>query len=130
MATGSYLLQPKLIIADEPTSNLDVTTERYILKVLTELREKLGVSIVFVTHNIAAQAQVSDRLAIMYAGQVMEVGSVDDMFKDPLHPYTQALMAATPSIGGSKKLDSSHVPRRQHPDYLSEKVQGRRGGAL
>ena len=106
LAIGLSLLQPKLIIADEPTSNLDVTTERYILKALTDLKQKFDVSMIFVTHNMAAQAQIADRLAIMYAGEMAEIGDVDVMFKEPLHPYTKALISATPSISEVKKLSS------------------------
>lgn len=106
LATGAATIRPKIIVADEPTSNLDVTTERYILKIFRELIENSETSVLFVTHNIAAQSQIADRLIIMYAGEVMEIGDVTGVFSNPLHPYTQALISATPSIDTIEKTIS------------------------
>jgi peptide/nickel transport system ATP-binding protein len=106
LATGAATIHPKIIVADEPTSNLDVTTERYILKIFRELIKNSDTSVLFVTHNIAAQSQIADRLIIMYAGEIMEIGDVSDVFNNPLHPYTKALISATPSIDDIEKTIS------------------------
>ena len=97
-------LAPELIIADEPTTALDVVVQRGILQLLADVREKLGSSIVIITHDIAALAEIVDRLIIMYAGKIVEIGNVLDVFKKPLHPYTHALISATPSIKEKKEL--------------------------
>jgi len=97
-------LDPELIIADEPTTALDVVVQRGILQMLSDIRWKFGSSIVVITHDMAAQAEIVDRLAIMYAGKIVEAGSVKDLFEDPLHPYTQALISAVPSIKVKKEL--------------------------
>ncbi|MEM3626807.1 MAG: ABC transporter ATP-binding protein [Candidatus Bathyarchaeia archaeon] len=88
--------RPELIIADEPTSALDVTTEAQILKLIKDLRDQYGTSILFVTHDLAVVAQICDRVAVMYAGEVIEVGRVKDVFEKPLHPYTVGLLEAMP----------------------------------
>jgi len=106
LATGAATVRPKLIVADEPTSNLDVTTERYILKIFSEIIENSDTSVLFVTHNIAAQSQIVDRLIIMYAGEVMEIGDVTDVFTNPLHPYTKVLILSTPMIDEIEKAIS------------------------
>ncbi|MEM2111935.1 MAG: ABC transporter ATP-binding protein [Candidatus Bathyarchaeia archaeon] len=106
LAMGVHSLRPKIIIADEPTSNLDVTTERYILKILREFVQIYGASVIMVTHNIAAQSQIADRVVIMYAGEIVEIGDVYDIFNKPLHPYTIALISATPTMGGVKEMVS------------------------
>ena len=96
------ILAPELIIADEPTTTLDVIVQRGILQLLADVREKLGSSIVIITHDIAALAEIVDRLMIMYAGKIVEIGNAFDVFKKPLHPYTHALISATPSIKEKK----------------------------
>lgn len=97
-------LGPELIIADEPTTALDVVVQREILHLLLRIKRKLGSSIILITHDMAAQAEATDRLAIMYAGKIVEIGDVNAIFMDPLHPYTQALISAVPSIKEKKKL--------------------------
>ena len=91
-------LRPKLIIADEPTTALDVTIQRVILQTLADVRERLGSTIMVVTHDMPVHAQLADRLVIMYAGKVVEIGNIDNLFHDPLHPYSQGLIATIPSI--------------------------------
>lgn len=91
-------MNPSLIIADEPTTALDVNVQRRILETLMRLRDELGVSIIMVSHDVAVHAQLVDRLAIMYAGQIMETGGVRPMLKAPLHPYTKGLMDSIPTI--------------------------------
>ncbi len=88
--------EPRLILCDEPTTALDVTIQDQILKLLLRLREELGMSIVFVTHDLAVVAQTCQTLAVMYAGQVVETGTVHDVFHQPRHPYTLALLRSVP----------------------------------
>jgi peptide/nickel transport system ATP-binding protein len=91
-------LNPTLIIADEPTTALDVVVQREILQLLMELKEKREVTIVMVSHDLAAHAQIADEMIIMYAGKVVEIGSVYDIFSNPMHPYSIGLLAAIPSL--------------------------------
>jgi len=87
---------PKVILCDEPTTALDVTIQDQILKLLLNLRREFGVSVVFVTHDLAVVAQTCERLAVMYAGQIVETGSVDEVFRAPRHPYTLGLLRSVP----------------------------------
>jgi peptide/nickel transport system ATP-binding protein len=87
--------QPKLLLADEPTTALDATVQIQILLLLRELQRELGMAMIFVTHDIAAAVEISDRLAVMYAGRIVEQGSVDDVLARPAHHYTCGLMAST-----------------------------------
>ncbi len=100
---SSVSLNPDLLIADEPTTALDVNVQRIILQELQEIRERLGLTIVYVSHDMAVHAELADRMAIMYAGVIVEVGSTIDVFKDPQHPYTQGLIASIPSVGGTRR---------------------------
>jgi len=94
---------PDLLIADESTSALDVTVQAQILKLMRELKEKISASILFVTHNLSVVAQTCERVAVMYAGNVVEVGKVREMFKNPRHPYTIGLMDSIPKLGEKAK---------------------------
>jgi peptide/nickel transport system ATP-binding protein len=96
-------MDPELIIADEPTTALDVNVQRVILETLVNLRRDLGVAILIVSHDLPVHAQLVDRIGIMYAGQVFEVGDVRPVLKNPLQPYTQGLMRSIPAIGGERK---------------------------
>jgi len=89
---------PKLLIADEPTTALDVTTQANILDLFRELRDALGVSILFITHDLGVVAEIADEVVVMYLGQVVEQGRVDDIFHRPLHPYTRALLGSVPRL--------------------------------
>lgn len=91
-------LGPQLLVADEPTTALDVVTQRGIVQALGDIREQLGMAIILISHDLAVHAQSVDRLLVMYAGKIAEAGSVYDLFEDPLHPYSQVLVAAIPSI--------------------------------
>jgi len=97
--------QPDLIIADEPTTAVDVTTQAKILNLLLKLREERGTSILIITHNLGLIAEICDRVCVMYAGQIAEIGDVVDIFNHPLHPYTRGLMRAIHNIGDSKELE-------------------------
>lgn len=92
---------PVLLIADEPTTALDVTTEAQILELLKSLQQELGMAIVFITHNFGVVADIADRVAVMYLGRVVETGTVDEIFYEPKHPYTQALLQSIPRLGRS-----------------------------
>jgi peptide/nickel transport system ATP-binding protein len=89
-------MRPKLILADEPVSMLDVSIRIGLLNVMAELRDTMGVSILYITHDIASARYVADRLIVMYAGQIAETGPVDDVLASPRHPYTQLLLSAVP----------------------------------
>jgi oligopeptide/dipeptide ABC transporter ATP-binding protein len=95
---------PKLIIADEPTTNLDVTIQAQYLDLLRELQERTGVAIIFVTHNLGIVARMCDKLAVMYAGKIVETGSVRQLFNGGRHPYTKALLGSMPRLGNKEKL--------------------------
>ena len=90
--------EPKLLIADEPTTALDVTIQAQILELLAELRERRGMAVMLITHDLGVVAEVCDRVVVMYAGQVVESGSVHEIFADPQHPYTRGLLDSLPSV--------------------------------
>ena len=90
--------QPKILICDEPTTALDVTIQAQILQLLKELQKEFGYTIVFITHDLGVVANIAERVAVMYAGQIVEVGTVDEVFYDPRHPYTWALLSSLPQL--------------------------------
>ncbi|HLE50447.1 MAG TPA: ABC transporter ATP-binding protein [Anaerolineales bacterium] len=92
------VLNASLIIADEATTSLDVIVEAKLVDQLREIRDEFGLTILMITHNIALVAEIADRVAVMYAGEIIEIGSCEKVFDDPLHPYTQGLMQSVPSI--------------------------------
>jgi len=89
---------PRVLIADEPTTALDVTIQAQYLRLLKQIQAETGVSIIFITHDFGVVAKVCDRAAVMYAGRIVEQGSVRDLFNHPVHPYTQALLASVPKV--------------------------------
>jgi len=91
-------LKPKLIIADEPVSALDVSIQSQIINLIVDLREQLGLSMIFISHDLSVVRRVSNRIAVMKAGSIVEVGAAEDVFTHPKHAYTQALLAAIPKI--------------------------------
>jgi peptide/nickel transport system ATP-binding protein len=97
---------PKVLLADEPTTALDVMVQAQILELLTSLTNDFGLALVLVTHDLPVVAQVCERAAVMYAGMVAELGSVDRLFHDPRHPYTRLLFAATPDLYGDEAVAS------------------------
>jgi peptide/nickel transport system ATP-binding protein len=100
-------LNPALVVADEPTSALDVVVQRVVAQTLIDVKERLGVSMILIGHDIGLQAQLVDRLAVMYAGNIVEIGPVESIFDSPLHPYTQLLISAIPSIKERKPLKTT-----------------------
>ncbi|RVK21377.1 ABC transporter ATP-binding protein [Sinorhizobium medicae] len=95
--------EPKLLIADEPTTALDVTIQAQILELLAELQEKMGLAIVLITHDLGIVAGLCHRVAVMYAGQIVETGPVDAIFENPSHPYTQGLIRSTPGLDADEE---------------------------
>lgn len=93
---------PSLLIADEPSTALDVITQRLILQELQRIRRELGSTVILITHDMGVIAQVVDRMAVMYAGRIVETGPVRDVFREPLHPYSTGLIAAIPKMGGAR----------------------------
>jgi peptide/nickel transport system ATP-binding protein len=95
---------PKLLLADEPTTALDVTIQDQILKLLLDLRDRLSMSVVLVTHDLGVVAATCDRMAVMYAGRIVETGTVTDVFSKPRHPYTRGLLGSVPRSGTSRTV--------------------------
>ncbi len=91
--------EPKLLIADEPTTALDVTIQAQILNLIRKFKKELGMSVIIITHDLGVVAQMADKVAVMYAGKVIEIATVKDIFERPQHPYTQALVASIPRLG-------------------------------
>jgi oligopeptide/dipeptide ABC transporter ATP-binding protein len=96
MIAQALVERPSLLIADEPTSALDVTIQAQVLKLIKKLRDEIGSSVIFITHDLAVAAQVADRVAVMYAAQLVELSGAGELFKRPLHPYSEALILSFP----------------------------------
>ncbi len=103
LAAVSIARQPKLLIADEPTTALDVTIQDQFLRLLKGMQREYGLALLLVTHDLGLVAETCDRVAVMYAGRIVETGSVEQVFQNPAHPYTTALMMALPDLGAKKK---------------------------
>jgi len=106
--------EPKLLVADEPTTALDVTIQAQILDLLRELKQRLGMAILLITHNLGIVGDMADRVAVMYAGQIVEMAPARELLRRPLHPYTKALMSSVPKLqGGAERLSAipGNVPR-------------------
>ena len=102
--------RPKLLIVDEPTTALDVTIQAQILELMKELQAKMDTSIIFITHDLGVVANIADRVAVMYAGQIVETGTVDEIFYDPRHPYTWGLLASMPSLENDEEVELHAIP--------------------
>ena len=100
MIAMALACSPRLLLADEPTTALDVTIQAQILELLRELRERLGMAIILITHDLGVVAELADRVAVMYAGRIVEEAPVDALFGDPQHPYTLGLLASIPGVAG------------------------------
>ncbi|MDA0746716.1 MAG: ABC transporter ATP-binding protein [bacterium] len=103
MIAMSLACRPRLLIADEPTTALDVTTQAQILDLLKELQQEIDTSIMLITHNLGVVAELADHAMVMYLGKVVEFASVDEIFNDPKHPYTRALLKSIPKLGRKSK---------------------------
>ena len=110
--------KPDILIADEPTTALDVTIQDQILKLLNQLREEMNMSIIFITHDLGVVAEICDRVVVMYGGKIMEEGLVEDIFEKPAHPYTRGLMASVPDISLDKSVKLVSIPGSP-PDMLN-----------
>jgi peptide/nickel transport system ATP-binding protein len=107
MIAMALLRRPKLLLADEMTTALDVTVQAQILQLLKELKTEIDASVLLITHDLAVVAEVCDRVAVMYAGNIVEVAEVEELFRNPLHPYTQGLLASVPRIDSSLEEQAS-----------------------
>ncbi|MEO2093484.1 MAG: ABC transporter ATP-binding protein [bacterium] len=110
MIAMALLCDPQILLADEPTTALDVTIQAQILELLSDLQERRGTAIVLVTHDLGVVAGMSDRVAVMYAGRLVESASTLDLFARPAHPYTQGLLASVPGLGGNREGDLFSIP--------------------
>jgi oligopeptide/dipeptide ABC transporter ATP-binding protein len=120
MISLALLLNPSLIIADEPTTALDVTIQAQIMELLIEMQKELGTAILFITHNLNLIAQYADRLAVMYAGRIVEESKLKSFLQRPLHPYSQGLLAALPDLH-SEHNELQSIPGQvpQPKNYIS-----------
>ena len=107
---------PEVLIADEPTTALDVTIQAQILELLKEIQEKTGTAVIFITHDLGVVASIADRVAVMYAGEIVEIGTVDEIFYNPKHPYTWVLISSRPSLESS--TESLYAIPGSPPDLL------------
>lgn len=103
----ALLLGPKLLLADEPTTALDVTIQAQILDLIAELQDEMDMSVILITHNLGVVHEIADRVAVMYAGELVEQAPTQQIFDNPLHPYTQGLLLSMPDL--ARRLDSLHV---------------------
>ena len=118
MIALALINDPKIIIADEPTTALDVTVQAQILERLKDLKKERGMSIMLITHNLGVVASIADRMAVMYTGEIVEIGSVENVFGKPQHPYTNGLLGAVPRLGSDSAELIPIVGRVPQPDNL------------
>jgi oligopeptide/dipeptide ABC transporter ATP-binding protein len=114
MIAMALATEPQLLVADEPTTALDVTIQAQILDLLRDLQRRLGMAILLITHNLGIVGDMADRVAVMYAGQIVELAPARELLRRPLHPYTKALLASVPKLGGgAQRLTTipGNVPR-------------------
>lgn len=114
-------LHPELIIADEPVSALDVSIQAQILNLLMDLRDQLGLTYLFISHDLRIVKHISDRIGVMYLGKMVEMAKGEDLFRKPLHPYTQMLLQAIPKLGPARK---AHPPLAKEEVHFFEPKQG------
>lgn len=117
MIAMALVCKPRILIADEPTTALDVTIQAQILDLMQRLKEQVGTSVIFITHNLGVVAEICDRVVVMYCGRVVESGDVISVFKHPSHPYTEGLLASIPKLGEHvDELESipGNVPNPMH----------------
>lgn len=102
----ALVTDPDILICDEPTTALDVTIQEQILELIEDIKRKRGISVIFITHDLGVVANIADKVAVMYAGKIVEYGTADDIFYHPAHPYTWALLASVPDLDTKKKLEA------------------------
>jgi oligopeptide transport system ATP-binding protein len=122
MIAIGLLCEPELLIADEPTTALDVTVQAQITELVAQLRRQTHMAIILITHDLAAVAEVSDRIIVMYAGEMVETGGVEDIFYRPQHPYTRGLLASVPRLDRASDEDLHAIPG--NPPNLQELPPG------
>ena len=114
----ALLLDPEFLILDEPTTALDVITQSYIFDLLEEIHKRLGITMFFITHDVSAVARLAHNVAVLYAGKIFETGPSEDLFRSPVHPYTQGLLSAIPSIEG-EQVSRKAIPGMP-PDLINK----------
>ena len=122
MIAMALACEPDILIADEPTTALDVTIQAQIIKLIKDLQKEFGYTIVFITHDLGVVANVADRVAVLYAGQIVELGTVEEVFYDPRHPYTWALLSSLPQLmdRGMKLYSIAGTPPSLYNDIVGD----------
>ncbi|HEX7960131.1 MAG TPA: ABC transporter ATP-binding protein [Terriglobales bacterium] len=123
MIAMAIINRPQLLIADEPTTALDVTVQAQILKLLGELRAKFKLAMLFISHDLGVVSQVADRVAVMYRGEIVEIGSARQIFTNPLHNYTQGLLHAIPTLKTERGQLLATVEKRQYAEIALKEVE-------
>ncbi len=119
MIASALICSPSLLIADEPTTALDVTIQAQILDELRKLQQEVGMSMIFITHDLGVVAEIAHTVLVMYAGQVVEEGAVGDILERPRHPYTRALLASVPRVERSRLAKLESIPgQRPAPQQM------------
>ncbi|MDM8165800.1 ABC transporter ATP-binding protein [Roseovarius sp.] len=120
MIAMALMCDPELLIADEPTTALDVTIQAQILGLLAKIQKELGTAIMLITHDLGVVSRIADKVAVMYAGQIVETGSAERVFRDPLHPYTQGLLRCIPVPGKTRRGEPLGTIRGMVPNLVGE----------
>jgi oligopeptide transport system ATP-binding protein len=118
MIAMALAVRPKILIADEPTTALDVTIQAQILALIRELQEETGTSVILITHDLGVVAETADRVAVMYGGKIVETGKVDELFREPRHPYTWGLLSSIPRLNMPRDRELTPIPGSP-PDLFS-----------
>jgi oligopeptide/dipeptide ABC transporter ATP-binding protein len=117
MLAMALLMRPKLLLADEPTTALDVTVQSQILDLIAELQDEMNLSVILITHNLAVVHEIADRVAVMYAGEIVELAPTRQIFDNPMHPYTQGLLLSMPDL--ARRREELHIIRGRVPELNS-----------
>ncbi len=120
MIAMALMCEPELLIADEPTTALDVTIQAEILRLLAGLQRELGIALLLITHDLGVVARIADRVAVMYAGEVVETASAEALFRNPRHPYTRGLLDCIPVPGRTKSGERLGVIRGTVPSLVGD----------